>query len=499
MEAQHKKFMQYHFKTFMEKLDIDLMVPYLQNHNVLTTFDVELFDFPGWDCTRVKVAELCHLITRRGEMAFPKFMIGLSILQPDLFKFLSEDKGTEMGPWLKDLERLYQVELEKEKQKAIMADVKKKREEVPMVTTDAEVNPKVSVDVNKGEEVPVLTIDGEVNPKLKSKKDVNTCSENWGTVKTKDEDVTMQAEDEHICVDETDVQINVQIRMEEVCVHSKDEQSNRELVLTPPPSEDAMSPPLMESTRVQEEKRGDQAAIPNADRQLVQSGQGNACNRAKSYDIGPDQIRVQPETRDDGGVYDDDAKLTPRTVFPLSLRKYALPAEHRDGSKLLHLKVVRSHGSSRRAMITLTPQQWGMIVETMEMALNVQSRVVKENKEISLCVHLGESVFMLVCPLDGNVEIRRYICRGPNKLAVPGPEGITLSPMEWRRLMKYRNRIQRQLQNTQQLPEENENPEQQCYLAGRHERFIGPRQCPDCGYRTRLPPRKDPRNRQSPK
>lgn len=460
MEAQQRKFIHYHFNTLVEKLDIDLLMPYLYCQDVLTSYDVELLNFPGWDCRRMKAIDLCHLIARRGAFAFSKFMIGLSILQPDLFKLLCEDNGTTMGPWLRELERYYLEELEKEKQSALMEGVNS--------ASRMEINSDNTVDADpQSIASPTEASFGETHAG-----DMNIPNGHPIHMKLETgepEDVSVENSQTGQYNDEIDVPV-IQMNADQ---------------LSPPSSpvnpEDRGIPT---KSNIAVEDNGGEQEITHGLQPVIQGGQGLVKSKTKSYDIGPDEIRIKGEPE----VKDSDSQLTPRTVFPLSLRRYALPARLSDGTKVLHLKTVRSPGTRRRVMITLTLNQWKRVVETMDITLQVQSMVTREHKDISVCVHLGHSVFMILCPTYGNVEILRYIGRGVKHMAIPTQDGIVLSPREWRRLVSYRRKIKSSLleQEIEQEEEEEHNEHSHCYLAGRHEKFLGPLKCPDCGYQAHV-------------
>lgn len=481
MEGQQHKFIHHHFKTLVEKVDIDLMIPYLYCQDVLTSYDVELLNFPGWDCRRMKAIDLCHLVARRGTFAFSKFMIGLSIFQPDFFKELCDDNGTTMGPWIRELERFYLEELEKEKQKALLEGVDNENDmEVNSQNTpDSEVeNVEPSADMSVGNAQPE-DIDTPDVPDTSTGHLVQI-----NVVELSPPSSPPNMEDRGLISLDSGAEENRTAQQPSLFPVTIEDKGFIPLNIVAEENEGDHEPshtidPIIEGNEGNQESS-------HAIRPIIQGGQGLSKSKTKHYDIGPDQIRTKSEPKDG----DDETQLRPRTVFPLSLRKYALPIQRSDGTKFLHLKTVRTSSSKRRKMISLTLDQWKRLVETMEITLQVQTLVTRNHKDISVCVHLGEGVFMLVCPTYGNIEIRKYVGRGAKYLALPTEEGILLSPREWRRLVSYRRKIQNILSEEEGYKEDNEQDctdegYSQCYLAGRHQTFIGPHKCPDCGFQIR--------------
>ena len=440
MEAEQRTFLREHFKVLADNLDIDLMVPYLYCQGVLTTYDVELFNFSGWESQKMKAIDLCHLIPRRGPEAFHKFSLAISVLQPELFKLLCEDGATTMGRELIALEQRFLVELEKANQEA------------DVTSQDTTI------------EFP--TIQNKDKP-LQNPETPGVCPENTGMEGLSDTGID-------VCgagFDQTE---------RGGATHNTEVLDRVERIDQPRLSLSPKREKLSPTTPSNPDDRG--AEVPNNAMELthkavVQIGGGNKSLKIRRGDIGPDQIRRDPrlERGEQSNTEHDNRCFSPKTVYPLSLRKYVSPGVNSDGSKYVRIKTVRSQGQRIRVAITLDNEQWGVLAEFMDIIFVVQNQVAKE-REISLCIHLGGGVFVLVCPTYGNVDIRKYRPQDANQLAIPTVEGISLSPREWRNLLMHKDGINKN--HFEAEGSENAN----CWLAGRHTEFLGPLKCPDCPY-----------------
>ena len=484
--------MQEHFITLTDTIDMDLLVPYLYCQDVLTSYDVELFNYSGWESRKMKAIDLCHMITRRGPEAFKKFMLALSVLQPELFTLLCEGGTTAIGRELMELEQRFLAELDKDKRMLVYTDrtnqeqkscdsgSKDKTIELPYSGT----NQGPSQSAHSG-----ANLEMRVDRELADDDELSKAGGRGCEV-----DIEKLSNTGKIAEKVTNGEV---VEIHSTTGKTIDPVQNGEIVaviqplLTSTPKRLKLSP--ISPSNVADRGEG-VVEVRQADEgydvcggEVVTCKTIDAGSKATkiSRDIGPDQIRRDPrlarheQCQAQQDRENDERALEPKTVYPLSVRKYLVPGTTRDGKKYVNIKAVRLPAQRRRAAIKIDSDQWALLTEFMDLIVSVQGLVAKE-RDVSLCIHLGDGIFIIVCPTYGNVEIRRYIPQGTNYLAIATSEGIVLSPREWQKLLNHRNKIN---QNHFENHFENEWEEgSHCWLAGRHEEFLGPLKCPDCGY-----------------
>ena len=552
VEVEHRKFLQENIKTLADKVDIDLVVPYLYCQDVLSSYDVEFFNYSGWGARRLMVIDLCHMVSRRGPEAFFKFMLALSVLQPDLFKDLCGDGLTTMQQELLLLEQRFLEEMEMSKREALLLNVRNKTLNLP---SEASVSSKdVTLDLAseapRASEAPTNPGDGVLKSsspglsQIASKSDqnltggatpiVNSCVET--------DMIQLQTESEHPEDPDPEPQTNdgspvitiIQPRTVGGCERKNNEEqlppagcevkveigqtetggvTKSTKTLTPLGDigqsagcdvkveidqtetagathctemlnrvEDIGQPLMCSSPKRQKlspkksnlEKRGaeeQQGEKGVSTKTIVQMGKGNKSMKIYRGDIGPDQIRRDP--RLERGERSDT--FTPKTVYPLSLKRYILSGRTVDGEDYVKFKSARTRTERSKPSVRLNKEQWGRLSEFVDIIFVTHNMIVRE-REVSLTLHLTGGLFLTICPTTGTIDLRKYIAQGTNPMAVATSEGVGLNTREWRNLVMHRDRINRNHFNQ----EGSEDVE--CWLAGRHTEFLGPLKCPDCGY-----------------
>ena len=558
MEVEHRKFLQENIKTLADKVDIDLVVPYLYCQDVLSSYDVEFFNYSGWGARRLMVIDLCHMVSRRGPEAFFKFMLALSVLQPDLFKDLCGDGLTTMQQELLLLEQRFLEEMEMSKREALLLNVRNKTLNLPSEASASskDVTLNLASEAPKVSEAPTNPGDGVLKPSSPGlSQNTNKSYQNLTSGATpivnshgETDMIKLQTESEHPGGTDPESQANDvspvvainQPRTVGGCEGKNDKEqlppagcevkveigqtetggvTKSTKTLTPLGDigqsagcdvkveidqtetagathctemlnrvEDIGQPLMCSSPKRQKlspkksnlEKRGaeeQQGEKGVSTKTIVQMGKGNKSMKIYRGDIGPDQIRRDPRLehceRNDNDILNDT--LTPKTVYPLSLKRYILSSRTGDGEDYIKIKTTRTRTQRRKPSVKLNKEQWGRLSEFVDIIFVTQNMIVRE-REVSLSLHLTGGLFLMICPTTGTVDLRKYIAQGTNPLAVATSEGVVLTTREWRNLIMHRDRINRNHFNQER------SEDVECWLAGRHAEFLGPLKCPDCGY-----------------
>lgn len=493
MEDDHRRFVQDNFKVLTSELDVDRIVPYMYCQEVLTSYDLELFCYNGSETMKMKAIDLCHMVLRRGPNAFYKFMLAISVMQPELFKSLCQDGATAMGRHLLSVEEVFLMELEAANQEAnaqthqstatqtkAVCDSPDKIIELPITGSDqTEQSMATNTQVVYDSQDTTIELPVTGSNQIPDSSGSNVPSPSMDTVCKENQAQKPSSSKENECDVDSTVP-GVKCEVEDDHTEMAGDGHHTDMM----DEVDRIDPPLLTSTPKREKLSTTTPSKPqdgglvdeNAKVKTVnQMGSGNKSMTTYQGDMGPDRIQRDPRLEGHEPRIQETDHFTPKTIYPLSLRKYVAPGKTSDGMEYVRIKTVRINQQRKGPSIKLDRDQWRLLTEHMELVFVVQNMIATE-RDVSLCVHIGGGVFMVICPTYGTVDLRKYIPQGTNRLAVPSAEGVAITPREWRNLIMHKERI------NQDHFEMDVSDGVNCWLAGRHGDFLGPRKCPDCGY-----------------